>query len=78
MKKYIIYSGYVTSKTDGQEHFVSCKELVKLYGVNIKECCLIPFGQERSFFLGSGNKNLIKLFPREDEFYDIIEEQDNE
>lgn len=38
--KYVLYSGYVTSINDGQEHFVPAHKLVELYGLNRKDCIL--------------------------------------
>ena len=39
-KKYLVKPDYVQSKNDGQVHFVTCGKLVKLYGVNPKDCVL--------------------------------------
>ena len=38
--KYALYSGYVTSVNDGQEHFVPAYKLIELYGLNRKDCIL--------------------------------------
>jgi hypothetical protein len=38
MKKYLVIPDYVISKTDGQRHYVSCNQLVRLYGVQEGEC----------------------------------------
>lgn len=36
--KYIVHPGVVTSRTDGQRHFVSFNQLVSLYGVDVENC----------------------------------------
>lgn len=36
--KYIVVSGYVHSKNDHDRHFISCDQLIRLYGANPKEC----------------------------------------
>jgi hypothetical protein len=46
-KKYLVIGDYVTSD-DGDRHYVSARELVRLYGVNIKECELFDQISPRS------------------------------
>jgi hypothetical protein len=36
--KYILNPGWVTSKNDGQQHFITAGYLVRLYKVNPDEC----------------------------------------
>lgn len=36
--KYVICPGRVRSRTDGQEHYVGPMQLIRLYGVNPREC----------------------------------------
>lgn len=38
MFKYIVCPGEVTSRTDGQRHYIGAMRLMKLYGVNPQEC----------------------------------------
>ena len=38
--KYVLYSGYVISVNDGEKHFVPAHKLIKLYGLNEKDCIL--------------------------------------
>ena len=38
MKKFAIHPGYITSKNDGDRHFISYNQLIKLYGANPNEC----------------------------------------
>ena len=36
--KYVIHPGYVDSKNDGQKHWISRDQLIRLYGVNQQDC----------------------------------------
>ena len=38
MKKYAIHPGYVVSKFDGDEHYITFSQLVILYGLDHREC----------------------------------------
>jgi hypothetical protein len=38
---YIVQGGQVTSRTDGDVHYVSAQKLIQLYGVNPKDCRII-------------------------------------
>lgn len=37
-KKYLVISGWVDSINDGDRHYITCEQLVRLYGVNRAEC----------------------------------------
>ena len=39
-RKYVLCPGYVVSQFDGQEHYVSDRELADLYGVKLQDCML--------------------------------------
>lgn len=36
--KYVICPGMVTSKADGQRHYIGAEALIRLYGVDPQEC----------------------------------------
>jgi hypothetical protein len=57
MIKYIICPGYVTSKTDGDRHYITSRQLIELYGVNPKECAI-----EKEYIRSA--ENAIFLRPR--------------
>ena len=38
MKKYFVQAGYVTSKTDGDQHYIGVTDLINLYKVPRGEC----------------------------------------
>lgn len=37
-KKYVLCPGYIRSKYDGEDHFISSRALINLYRVNPQEC----------------------------------------
>lgn len=41
MIKYLVCPGIVISKHDGQEHYISARELISLFNVNPRECKII-------------------------------------
>lgn len=61
IKKYLVIGDYVISKSDGQRHYVTAKELVKLYGVKPSECELFETREPRD--PRKVNTNLIVLKP---------------
>ena len=36
--KYVVFEWEITSKNDGQKHFINFRDLIKLYGVSSREC----------------------------------------
>ena len=73
--KYAVYAGYTTSKTDGQDHFVSAKQLMFLYGVRQDECLIVPHhrtGHPSEYaHLDERAAKLIALRPRFDGDYTL-------
>lgn len=59
--KYAVYPGYVTSRNDGQRHFIGFSQLVRLYGVKVSECFDATKPQNR---VGLGRHSYIRLTPR--------------
>jgi len=39
-RKYLVVPGKVISKNDGEEHYVSGRELIGLYGVDASQCII--------------------------------------
>lgn len=76
-KKYAVWPGLVTSKTDGQVHFISAAQLVMLYGVKWDEC--IVYDAARLYELPDSVResrmavaeSLIPLRPRYDGNYTL-------
>ena len=44
--RYVLHPGWVTSKNDGQKHFIGRPRLAQLYRVNLGQCVL---GDEREY-----------------------------
>ena len=70
-KKFIVVGDFITSKNDGDRHFVSAEKLVRLYGLNPQECILkdqrhYPYG-----FKGLESDGIIVLYPRYDGNYEV-------
>jgi hypothetical protein len=69
--KYALFPGPVTSKTDGDRHFVDAPTLAFCYGVRLAECLVVPahigerHPRERELLLERiERQGLIKLHPR--------------
>ena len=40
-KKYAVFGGHVTSRNDGQRHYVPASRVADLYGVSRQDCYLV-------------------------------------
>lgn len=70
--RYIVRPGYVTSKSDGQEHFITSEMLIRLHGVRRKDCIVVPCNtvtSRPSFFTEQQMRNMTILQPRYDGDY---------
>lgn len=64
--KYAVYPGMITSITDGDRHYITARQLIRLYGVDEKECFIVKHDD------GAGiPPNLIALKPRYDGNYTL-------
>lgn len=41
--KYALHPGFVTSKNDGDRHFINAHQLASCYGVRPCECVVVPW-----------------------------------
>ena len=65
--RIILHPGYVTSKTDGERHYIGAGRLADLYGVNIIRCVILARDEDwRGFHDRKGDHH---LYPREDGNY---------
>jgi len=53
--RYVLHPGYVTSKNDGQEHFIGGPRLAMLYGVDMRQCV---FGDVKEYREQEGDVHL--------------------
>ena len=67
-KRFAVYPGHVTSKNDGQEHFIGFSDLCRLYGVPHAEC--IDMSQPKNL-QGFDAARLTALRPRYDGNYTL-------
>lgn len=66
MIKYFVYPGEVKSISDGDIHYISGEQLIRLYDVNPSECKIILKPEdERGYDLTS----VLCLYPRQDGNY---------
>ncbi len=76
MKKYLVIPDYVISKTDGQRHYISCNQLLRLYGVNENECVFSESSSTGNMtnsieYYKKRYGNLIELRPKHDGHYNL-------
>lgn len=69
VKKYLIYPGYVTSRNDGERHYISAGQLIRLYRVDPAECIIYDGRAEK--LRGINVVDLINLFPVNSGVYEI-------
>ncbi len=73
---YALYPGMVTSKTDGDWHFIDANVLAMLYGVPLAKCVVVRLSDyndpSRREFVRRAEK-LIPLRPRYDGNYKLPE-----
>jgi hypothetical protein len=68
--KYLVYPGHVISKSDGDRHFISYSQLIRLYGVDPMECMDIA---NASMYTVALTDKLIPLRPQYDGNYDLTQ-----
>lgn len=66
VKKYAISPGFIMSANDSDEHFVSAKRLIELYGVDTMECVVVTQSNRKIL---SVDRSLTWLMPRFDGKY---------
>ena len=70
---YAIHPGYVTSKNDGDLHYIGVAQLVRLYKLRAGE--YITWDRNRpETYLGRNKEDYIHLYPRYDSDYRRPEE----
>ena len=63
MKKYALHPGWVTSKTDGERHYISTEQLRYLYGLPRRDCIVWDRYMSDSI-KGLNHDDYIHLHPR--------------
>jgi hypothetical protein len=76
-KKYRCLGGWVTSRSDGDRHFISARRVAELYHINPAECIFVnpedapDYEPQRGYDLST----LTDLWPKEDGNYVLKEKQ---
>lgn len=60
-KKYIVFSGPITSKNDKDVHHISANQLIKLYNVKKEECIILNRKDYGSDLRSSGLRGSYKI-----------------
>lgn len=60
-RRYVLHPGYVTSATDGQDHFIGGPRLAALYGIDIRDREKVVFGDVPGYREQPGD---LHLYPR--------------
>lgn len=66
--KYVVFEWEITSKNDGQKHFINFRDLIKLYRVSLRECIRAKDFYERD---GLDLKDMKFLYLRNDGKYKL-------
>ncbi len=73
--RYLLCPGLVRSRTDGDRHYVSARQLAHLYGVSMDECLVLPNDNEWASRMKSryllARTDLIHLMPRSNGDYTL-------
>lgn len=67
VKKYVVIPGWVTSKNDYGEHYITAQQLISLYRVNPSDCHIL---NNDKFF--EPQEGQIVLRPRYDGDYSLV------
>ena len=74
-QKYVVCPGKVTSKNDGQKHYIGPVQLMRLYGVDSRECEIYepaPWWPQSYYQEAERRqKGMIRLYPRYDGDYSL-------
>jgi len=68
--KYAIHPGRVKSQWDGEIHYISSDRLMRLYGVEPKECVVVRDNRGHRNY-----EDLKHLYPKPDGDYNIDDEK---
>ena len=69
MPRYIIHPGFISSKSDGDVHYVGYKQLVTLYKVDPRDCEL--YNPVKFYPADYMNEDITHLYPRWDGNYSL-------
>ena len=73
MRKYCLHPGYIRSKNDGEEHFISAEDLSRLYRIPIADCDVVIAGNPETL-AGRRDNGQIHLYPSYSGNYELPKE----
>jgi hypothetical protein len=65
---YLLCPGWVTSKNDGQKHYIDGPQLARLYGLSLRDCVILDGRRSRII---REYEELTRLAPRFDGNYSL-------
>lgn len=71
MKKYLVIGDWITSKMDGQRHYVPSIKLIELFKLNRDECILADRNNPKSL-VGLNLEDYVVIEPDYKGFYDSV------
>ena len=71
LKPYLVWGGYVTSKNDGDRHYVNAEKVMRLYGLDRSKCDLAEEMNYEKTLRRSNHSYERIFFPRYDGDYGI-------
>ena len=74
MKKYIAVGGHVTSRNDGQDHYISPSQVCRCYKVPPSECVFMNHADDFMAVAGLDTSEMIWLHPDPTGEYLLAEE----
>lgn len=73
MKRYVVIPGFISSKNDGDRHYVGARQLMNLYGVEPSECLIFSYNRKGISLEWLRSRGLVELSPRYDGDYSLQE-----
>lgn len=70
MKRFLVFPGHVFSKNDGDRHYIGAGDLMRLYGVNPRDCLVV---RSLTDLIGIKRADYTELRPRYDGNYCRVE-----
>jgi hypothetical protein len=77
-KKYRCMGGYITSRSDGDRHYISAHKVAELYGVSPAECIFVDIDDSTEKTKGYHPdfiESMVTLWPRDSGNYELPKEE---
>lgn len=67
---FMLHPGEIRSRSDGDVHYISARQLIQLYGIHPKMCQIYKEGWDRGMSPGL-SEQFVHLYPRYDGEYQV-------